>query len=82
MFVRNTSGIQRFVRLVAENDQRDVWKRLSDLQKKYERTCPECRSKFWINFESVSTHWLDGELIGYRCPEPGCKGIVKLQEPA
>ena len=76
MFVRSPSGILKFERLVDENDKRDVWARLFALQKKYQKTCSECGERFWINCESISTHWLDGKLIGYRCPNSGCKGIV------
>lgn len=80
MFVRNDSGVRKFELLVDENDQRNVWTRLSDLQKKFRKTCPDCGTKFWVNYESISTDWLDGKLVGYRCPEPGCKGIVKAQD--
>jgi hypothetical protein len=79
MFVRNDSGIQAFERLTAEADQQDLWKRLADLQARYQKTCPECYRKFWINYESISTDWLDGKLLGFLCPEPGCKGVVHPQ---
>ena len=80
LFVRNESGMRMFERLVQEHDQRDVWTRLADLQEKYQKTCPECGRRFWINHRSIATNWLDGKLLGYRCPEPDCKGIVEAED--
>jgi hypothetical protein len=54
MFVRDDSGVRRFELLVGENDQRDVWTRLFDLQKKFQKTCPDCGVKFWIDYESIN----------------------------
>ena len=80
MFVRNDSGVRAFERLVAEGENRDTWRRLADLQARYQKTCPDCGRKFWITTESICTNWLDGKLLGYRCPEPECKGMVAVEE--
>lgn len=80
MFVRVENGIRRFDRLVADAHQNDVWKRLADLQKRYQFKCPECSKKFWLTPELTKTSWLNGQLEGYRCPEPLCGGIAKPEK--
>jgi transcription elongation factor Elf1 len=42
MFVRVETGIRRFEQLVADADRNDVWKRLAELQQRYEFLCPRC----------------------------------------
>jgi DNA-directed RNA polymerase subunit RPC12/RpoP len=41
--------------------------------------CPECGHEFWVEEKLMKTSIMDGSLQGYRCPKPGCKGIVKLE---
>jgi DNA-directed RNA polymerase subunit RPC12/RpoP len=79
MFVRNDAGIRELERLTAAPDQVNAWTRLVDLQKRFQKTCPQCRKKFWITEESIVASWFDGRFTGYRCPDPACEGIV---EPA
>lgn len=76
LFVRNAMGISRFERLVTSAEQRDIWKRLEELQQRYRRKCPECGKDFWITPDQIKTSWMDGSFAGYRCPERGCGGIV------
>jgi len=76
LFVRNSVGIARFRSLVASAEQRDIWQRLDDLQKRYRRKCPECGKEFWTAPDQIKTSWVDGRLTGYRCPEKGCSGVV------
>ena len=76
LFVRNAMGIARFERLVTSAEQRDIWKRLDDLQQRYRRKCPECGKDFWITPDQIKTSWVDGSFAGYRCPEKGCDGVV------
>ena len=76
-FVRNETGIRRFERLVSEAGQRDIWKRLEDLQKRYRKTCPECGKPFWVEPKLVATSWVNGRFEGYRCPEADCEGIAR-----
>ena len=76
LFVRNETGISRFERLVASAEQRDIWTRLEELQQRYRRKCPDCGKEFWITPDQIKTSWMDGSLVGYRCPEKGCDGIV------
>jgi len=76
LFVRNETGIGRFERLVAQAEQKDVWKHLEDMEDRYRKACPECGKAFWIEPKLVETSWLDGSFKGYRCPEPNCEGIV------
>jgi predicted RNA-binding Zn-ribbon protein involved in translation (DUF1610 family) len=82
MFVRIESGIQRFEALVAKAEANDIWKRLADLQHRYEFECPKCGKRFWLTEELIKTSWMNGKLQGYRCPEKGCDGIVKTEQAA
>ncbi len=76
LFVRNETGMRRFDQLVSDAEQRDIWKRLEELQQRYQRKCPECGNKFWLTPDQIKTSWLDGSFVGYRCPESGCNGAV------
>ena len=76
LFVRNATGIARFERLLSSAEQRDIWKRLEELQQRYRRKCPECGKEFWIAPDQIRTSWVDGTFSGYRCPEKGCGGVV------
>src|SRR5207247_7181327 len=51
LFVRNETGISRFERLVNSAEQRDIWKRLEELQQRYHKKCPKCGKEFWITPE-------------------------------
>ncbi len=82
MFVRIESGIRLFDALIADADRNNVWKRLYELQQRYEFECPKCANKFWLTTELIKTSWVDGKLQGYRCPEPNCGGIAKPKEAA
>ncbi len=76
LFVRNETGISRFERLVNSAEQRDIWKRLEDLQQRYHKKCSKCGKEFWITPEQIKTSWMDGSFVGYRCPEKGCDGMA------
>ena len=76
LFVRNETGISRFERLVNSAEQRDIWKRLEELQQRYHKKCPKCGKEFWITPEQIKTSWMDGSFVGYRCPEKGCDGTA------
>ena len=80
LFVRMKAGIEKFERLVADAQANSVWERLKTLEIRYLRKCPECGKEFWINEKAIATSWFDGRVIGYKCPEPDCDGIVKLSE--
>jgi hypothetical protein len=80
MFVRVTSGIQRFEGLVKDAARKDLWKRLDELQERYKKKCPKCSKRFWVSEELIETSMFDGSFVGYRCPEKGCKGVVKAGE--
>jgi transcription elongation factor Elf1 len=77
LFIRSKAGMHIFGQLVSEGAQRNIWKRLDDLQTRYQRTCPECGKNFWIVPDQIETSWVNGKFEGYQCPEPGCKGIVR-----
>jgi len=79
MFVRNSEGIRRFETLLAEARDSDIWTRLAGLERRYRKKCPECRNDFWIEEKLIKTSIMDGSFQGYRCPKPGCKGIVKME---
>ena len=82
MFVRVETGIRRFEQLVADADANNIWKRLAELQQRYQFQCPKCRKKFWLTPELIKTSWASGKLEGYRCPDPGCGGIAKPEKAA
>ena len=82
MFVRVETGIRRFEQLVADADENNIWKRLAELQQRYQFQCPKCRKKFWLTPELIKTSWASGRLEGYRCPDPGCGGIAKPEKAA
>jgi len=82
MFVRVEDGIRRFEQLVADADRNDIWKRLADLQPRYELECPRCKKKFWLTTELIKTSWVNGRFEGYRCPDPNCEGLVKPEKAA
>jgi len=79
MFIRNLEGVRRFEMLIAEAKGSDIFARLARLEQSYRKTCPECGLEFWIDEKLVKTSIIDGSLLGYRCPQPGCKGIVKME---
>ena len=82
MFVRVETGIRRFEQLVADAEENNIWKRLAELQQRYQFQCPKCRKKFWLTPELIKTSWASGKLGGYRCPDPGCGGIAKPEKAA
>ncbi len=76
LFVRCKAGMHSFEQLVSDAEQRNIWKRLDELQARYRRKCPECGKEFWIVPDQLKTSWVDGTFEGYRCPERGCTGVV------
>ena len=76
IFVRAEPGIRRLSELVKNAEKRNIWDRLSDIESRYKKKCPECGKRFWISEELIKTSWLDGQFVGYRCPEEDCDGIV------
>jgi transcription elongation factor Elf1 len=76
LFVRSKKGMHIFEELVSNAEQRNIWKRLDDLQGRYRLKCPECGKEFWIAPDQLKTSWVDGKFEGYRCPERGCDGVV------
>lgn len=82
MFVRVEPGIRRFEQLVEDADRNNIWKRLADLQQRYQLQCPRCGKKFWLTTELIKTSWVNGRLEGYRCPDAQCGGIAKPEKAA
>jgi phage terminase large subunit GpA-like protein len=82
MFVRVDTGIRLFDALVADADRNDIWKRLAELQQRYQLQCPRCSKKFWLTTELIKTSWVNGKLEGYRCPDTECGGIAKPEKAA
>lgn len=76
LFIRSKAGMRSFQQLITDAEQRNIWKRMDDLQARYQRKCPECGRTFWIVPDQIKTSWLDGSFEGYGCPERGCKGFV------
>ena len=82
MFVRVDTGIRLFDALVADADRNDVWKRLAELQQRYQFKCPKCGKTFWLTSGLIKTSWANGKLEGYRCPDSDCGGIVRTEKAA
>ncbi len=80
MFVRTVPGIQKFEKLVADAETRNIWERLRKLGSQYQKKCPQCGKSFWVDHKLLKTSWFDGSAIGYLCPEPDCEGIAPLEE--
>ena len=80
MFVRSKAGVRTFERMVGDAGERNVWKRLEDLEARYRLKCPECEKSFWIVPDQLKTSWLDGKFQGYQCPERGCDGVVEWKK--
>src|SRR5216683_1237894 len=64
MFVRVETGIRRFEQLVAEAAGNNIWKRLAELQHRYQFDCPRCGKKFWLTTELINElgEWKVGRL--------------------
>lgn len=82
VFVRGKAGIRRFEELVADAAGNNVWKRLAELQQRYQFECPKCRKKFWLTPKLIKTNWANGKVEGYRCPDSACGGIAKPEKAA
>ena len=80
MFVRSKAGMRTFERMVGDAEERQVWKRLEDLEARYRLNCPECKKSFWLVPNQLKTSWLDGKFQGYQCPERACDGVVAWKE--
>ncbi|MCI0625310.1 MAG: hypothetical protein L0387_27315 [Acidobacteria bacterium] len=79
LFVRSRSGIERFAALVDRAESGNALDRLAEMESRYHKKCPECGKSFWTAPELLETDWLDGEPIGFKCPEEDCDGVVKLE---
>ena len=77
LFVRSPEGISAFNRLLERGQQGNAWDRLKEMETKCLKKCPDCGRRFWISEANLETSWFDGEFKGFRCPEKGCKGIVR-----
>lgn|ERR1700730_12166004 len=80
LFVRTEPGIRKFERLVSDAAAQTVWERLRNLERRYQKKCPKCGKKFWVDAKSIETNWFDGHFTGYQCPEPDCDGVVMPEE--
>jgi hypothetical protein len=80
MFVRIGTGIRLFEQLVADADGNHIWKRLAELQQRYQFECPNCGKNFWLTTELIKTSWMNGKLEGYRCPDRDCGGVAKPEK--
>ena len=78
MFVRGPGGIAKLDALIASGERSNAFDRLAEMEKRYRKSCPECGKSFWISPEGAKTSWFDGELTGFKCPEKGCDGVVKV----
>jgi hypothetical protein len=77
MFVRNGEGIRRFQILLAETQ--DIWMRLARVEQRYKKKCPACGHEFLAEDKLIKTSVMNGSVLGYQCPQQGCKGIAKAE---
>jgi DNA-directed RNA polymerase subunit RPC12/RpoP len=77
LFVRSHEGISAFERLIARGQDGNAWQRLKEMEARCLKKCPKCGRRFWIGDADLETSWFDGQFVGFRCPEKGCKGLVK-----
>jgi hypothetical protein len=77
MFVRNSAGIGKLEALINKGEAKDLFKRLSEMESRYLKQCPDCGNRFWITHDLLKTSWFDGEAEGYKCPQKKCSGFVK-----
>ena len=78
MFVRERAGIAAFEALVEQGSKENLLARVARLEQRYRLKCPECGKSFWANPELVVRRPLTARVSGYRCPEPGCRGVVPI----
>ena len=78
MFVRERAGIAAFDALVDQGSKENLLARVARLEQRYRLKCPECGKSFWANPELIGRKPLTGKVSGYRCPEPGCRGVVPI----
>lgn len=75
VFVRGPAGITAFIRLIDRADGKDLWSRISEMERRYRLKCPECGCQFWAERELIKTDWVSGGFLGFRCPK--CEEIVE-----
>jgi hypothetical protein len=80
MFIRERAGIAAFENLVRQGHKENVLGRLSQLEQRYRRKCPECGKPFWASPDLLATKPFSGRVSGYRCPEENCRGVVPIGE--
>ncbi len=80
MFIRNETGKRNLDQLLAGPEEQGFWARLLELEARYRKTCPNCGQEFWVTDELTVTRWIDGKLLGYRCPQKECEGIVETPD--
>jgi predicted RNA-binding Zn-ribbon protein involved in translation (DUF1610 family) len=80
LFVRNETGIGRVEQLLKDGEKGNVWERMEELKRSYQKKCPKCGKQFWLSPDLISTDWLDDSFEGFRCPDRKCKGIVKWEK--
>jgi hypothetical protein len=80
MFIRERAGIAAFEGLVEQGRKDNVLARVAYLEQRYRLTCPECKKSFWAKPELLATKPLSGKVLGYRCPEKNCRGVVPIEE--
>jgi DNA-directed RNA polymerase subunit RPC12/RpoP len=64
VFVRVEDGIHRFEALIAKAEANDIWKRLSELQHRYEFKCPKCGKEFWLTEDLIVGLTGNSRVIG------------------
>ena len=82
MFIRERAGIEAFEALVEQGRKDNVLARVAELERRCRLQCPQCGKSFWLSPELIITNRLTGSVIGYRCQQKNCPGIVRLDAPS
>ncbi len=80
LFIRGPAGIGEFKRLLQRTSSNDVVARLSEMERRYRLTCPECGCQFWAEPRLLKTSAFDGSVKGFRCPQRGCNAVIPWEQ--
>lgn len=80
LFVRGPAGIAEFNLLLEKGERDGLPTRLTEMERRYRLTCPECGNKFWATRKLIKTSGFDGSFKGFRCPLNSCGALVSWEE--
>jgi len=75
-FVRRRAGIAELEQLLKRAEVDGLLTRSAARIRQYYRSCPQCRSEFWIEPQLIKTSLFDGSIQGVRCPGAKCGAVL------